>query len=217
VIPNIWNNGTKPEGKTEINLPGFGPGGRGLMRTDIGPFSITHSPLVLDLEGDGIVPTSVVTGVSFDLMGIGEIKTAWVQGDDALLALDRNGNGRIDSGKELFGSSTSLAGVPADNGFKALAELDRSSQGGNGNGRIDAGDKQFSDLRVWQDANRDGVSQREELLPLSKVGVRSIDLDYRLSTQIDAHGNDLSLQGSFSRNNGSKGQVIDVFFVVTAP
>jgi hypothetical protein len=218
----VWNT---PEERAKLEAAGvkvveglgFGPGFKGTMITKVNDkVAITHSPLVLDLQGDGILPTSVKTGVSFDLMGLGALKTAWVKGDDALLVLDRNGNGRIDSGFELFGASTRVAGVPADNGFKALAELDRAVNGGNGNGRIDAGDKMFVDLQVWKDANSDGVSQREELSSLDQVGVKAIDLAYQNTVKMDSFGNDLSLQGTFTRKDGSKGQLIDVFFVVTA-
>jgi hypothetical protein len=172
--------------------------------------------LVLDLAGDGIRPTSGKKGARFDLMGLGRaLKTAWVQRDDALLALDRNHNGRIDSGAELFGASTPIAGLPAANGFKALAELDGKKQGGNGNGAIDPGDKMYRELRVWQDTRGDGVSSPEELHPLAEVGIKSISLDYRRTLQTDEFGNDLSLQGSYRRRDGTTAQIIDVLFVVS--
>jgi len=165
------------------------------------------SPLVLDLTGDGIEPTAPATGVRFDLLGHGELQTSWVKGDDALLALDRNNNGRIDSGAELFGEASS--GLPHDNGFDALAELDS-----NRDGKLDRADVMFRKLLVWQDVNSDGVSQRSEMRTLRKAGIRSLDLSPSESGKvIDRHGNDLSLRASFTRADGSSGAMVDVFFV----
>jgi hypothetical protein len=211
-----------PPGTVVRNMPGgLGPGGVGRYyhvkgRTPNGNYIVvTHSPLVLDLKGDGIQPTSVKNGVNFDLMGLGPLMTAWIKDDDALLALDRNGNGRIDNGSELFGSSTLVDGLPATNGFKALAKLDQPVQGGNGNGHLDAGDKMFGALRAWKDANGDGVSSQDELHPLKEVGVKSLSLEYQVSAETDTFGNDLSLQGRFQRTDGHWAKMIDVFFVVT--
>lgn len=172
------------------------------------------SPLVVDLEGDGVEPTSPRAGVRFDLLGLGPVRTAWVAGDDALLALDRNGNGRIDDGSELFGEGTDLGGAPAADGFAALAQLDLPQQGGNGNGRVDGGDLMFDALRVWTDDNRDGISQPGELRGLTGVGITSLGTAGAEScgTITDAHGNDLSLRGRFTRADGRRGLVVDVLF-----
>jgi len=165
------------------------------------------SPLVLDLMGDGIAPTAPDAGVKFDLLGFGELQTSWVKGDDALLALDRNNNGRIDSGAELFGEASS--GLPHENGFDALAELDS-----NKDGRLDRTDSMFRKLLVWQDVNSDGVSQRSEMRTLRKAGIRSLDLSASEGAKVvDRHGNDLSLRASFTRADGSSGALVDVFFV----
>src|SRR5262249_32882137 len=128
------------------------------------------SPLVLDLDGDGVRLSSLDTGVAFDLLGTGEkVQTAWTRGDDALLAIDWNKNGVIDGATELFGNAT--FGHEHEDGFRALAELDL-----NGDGRVDAKDPAFAELVVWRDANQDGVSRASELLPLRDAGVRAIDL-----------------------------------------
>jgi hypothetical protein len=164
------------------------------------------SPLVLDLAGDGIQASSPAEGVGFDLMGFGELQTAWVRGDDALLALDRNNNGRVDSGTELFGEVT--GGLPHEDGFEALATLDT-----NTDGKVDRRDSQFSRLVLWQDLNRDGRSQRSELTSLGSAGIRSIDLSKSQQSAVDRHGNDLGLQGAFTRTDGSSGLLVDVFFV----
>jgi hypothetical protein len=177
------------------------------------PPTCLGSPLVFDLGDDGIQPTSPDAGVRFDLLGHGSVRTAWVQGNDALLVLDRNGNGRIDDGTELFGEGTLVDGAPAEDGFAALAQLDQPAQGGNGNGLLEAGDLMFSELRLWTDLNHDGISQPEELQPLERAKISSIDVRGRSCGQIrDAHGNDLSLRSSFTRADGRRGLVVDVYF-----
>jgi hypothetical protein len=171
------------------------------------------SPLVLDLADDGVQPTSPAGGVSFDLMGQGAVRTAWVSGDDALLALDRNGNGVIDDGAELFGDATTVGGDLADDGFSALAALDRPAMGGNENGLVDDQDLMFGSLRLWADANKNGRSEAGELRSLSEAGVAAIEVAGREESQVnDHHGNDLSLRGAFLRTDGRRGLVVDVVF-----
>ena len=128
-----------------------------------------NTPIVLDLNGNGFDLTNADHGVPFNLNNIGEKeKLAWtsVSSDEAWLVLDRNGNGTIDDGAELFGDITEQPEPPAGekkNGFRALAEYDRVSNGGNANGQIESGDSVFPSLRLWQDANHDGLSEPSEL------------------------------------------------------
>jgi hypothetical protein len=106
--------------------------------------------------------------------------------------LDRNGNGVIDDGSELFGSATPQPNPPAGrsrNGFNALAVYDDPANGGNGNGLIDPGDAIYDKLLVWIDANHDGVSQPSELKRLRDVHLDRIDLQYRQSKRVDQFGN----------------------------
>ena len=107
--------------------------------------------------------------------------TAWAAADDGMRVWDRNGNGSIDSGRELFGDETILAnGQKAANGFAALAELDTGSLVNGvvvsaGDGKFDANDAQYTNLRVWRDLNQDGISQAAEMQGLATLGSISVN------------------------------------------
>ena len=167
------------------------------------------SPLVLDLGDDGIKPTSVGSGVNFDIMGHGKMSTAWIKGNDALLVMDRNRNGIIDDGTELFGSATDIGGAPAADGFEALARLDS-----NGNGLVERGDLLFDELKLWRDRDGDGLSDKGELSDLRSAGIIGLEIHGSDSCGLrtDQHGNDLSLRASFIRADGRKGLMVDVLF-----
>jgi hypothetical protein len=148
-------------------------------------------------------------GVHFDHDGNGAAElSGWAGKDDGLLVLDRNSNGKIDSGGELFGNNTRLSnGQTADNGFLALAELD-----GNRDGVIDAQDDAFAQLRVWQDANSNGRADNGELLTLEQAGVASLDVGYTNQNLTDEHGNRILQAGSYTGLDGAVHDMADVWF-----
>lgn len=153
------------------------------------------SPIVIDVSGNGFNLTDAEHGVLFDLFGNGIPRHfGWTSSDsdDAWLVLDRNGNGTIDNGTELFGNFTPQPNPPPDqerNGFAALAEYDKPINGGNSDGIISAADSIFASLRLWQDLNHNGVSETSELKPLNTFGLAVIELECKISKKVDQNGN----------------------------
>lgn len=159
----------------------------------LGCDSCGGSPVVIDVNGDGIALTNPTAGVDFDLNGNGtRDRLGWTtaESDDAWLALDRNENGSIDNGTELFGDFTVQPPGSNKNGFLALAEFDKAINGGNADGLIDNRDSVFERLRLWQDKNHNGVSEPEELHTLASLNVLALELDFKESKRVDQYGNE---------------------------
>jgi hypothetical protein len=174
-------------------------------------------PVGLDLQGNGLKLTGPTPAVHFDLDADGDPdRTSWthMQTKDGWLVLDRNQNGLIDDGRELFGNATPmmLSGNRAIHGFEALEEFDRWALGGNEDGVIDAGDAIFGALQVWLDKNRDAVSQPGELLTLSELSIESISLSYFRDDGEDQWGNTFRWWGPIYFEDGSESMAVDVFF-----
>ncbi|HEV8530327.1 MAG TPA: calcium-binding protein [Methylomirabilota bacterium] len=167
------------------------------------------SPIVLDLDGDGVETTPATDGVPFDHNGDGfKERSGWAGSGDGFLVWDRDSNGHIDGGSELFGNRTPLrGGGVAANGFAALASWD-----GNADGRIDANDALWSNLRIWRDSNDDGVSEPDEITLLSDHGLTAINTAYVNATTVDTQGNAHKQIGSFTRVDGTTGAAEDVWF-----
>lgn len=154
-------------------------------------------PLALDLDGDGLHTTGVERGAAFDIDGDGVTdRVSFVTGGDAFVALDRNRNGVIDSGRELFGDQLGHA-----NGFLALADHDD-----NGDRRIDAGDAVYADLRLLR-IDSDGS---QSLTTLAAAGVRAIHLDYVDTRQALNAYDSITQLGRFERSDGSTGVAGDL-------
>ena len=169
---------------------------------------LSVTPLVLDLDGNGVGTQPAGQGAVFDLTGTGTATpVGWVAGGDGLLAMDRNGDGRIGDGRELFGTVTPLPdGRPAGNGYAALAALDA-----NGDNRVDAVDPAFAELRVWIDANHNGVSDPGELRSLVSAGIASLSLEHVAADRQD-HGNTVGLVGHYTTTDGRSAEMADIWF-----
>jgi hypothetical protein len=180
-----------------------------------------QSPIILDINNHGFDLTNAAGGVLFDMLGTGHpVRMGWTApgSDNAFLCLP-DPNGKCDDGADLFGNYTPQPASLHPNGFAALAVYDDPSKGGNGDGVIDTRDAIFSSLRLWVDANHDGISQPNELHTLPSLGVNSISLHYELSKKTDQYGNRFRYRAAVNPDDPDASHVdrvaYDVFFVTT--
>ena len=182
--------------------------------------SIPNCPILVDTAGNGYRLTGVQEGVRFDLDADGTPElVAWTRpgSDDAFLAIDRNDNGQIDDGSELFGNHSPIYGgesdVTAANGFEVLKFLDSPATGATRvpDGRLDASDPIFERLLLWRDLNHNGISEAGELTRAVDEGIVAIGTDYRVSRKTDRFGNEFRQVGRLQWSDGEAARVFDVW------
>lgn len=211
-LDNIFDDGIEPT--TEKQLNDIAPEGGDTDASDTDTYAdpvndmedtggSEGSPLVLDIDGDGVELTSLASTNAvywdIDLDGFAEA-SGWVGTDDGLLAVDLNADGIINNSAELFGDKTGY-----DNGFVALAQYDS-----NNDGLITSADADWSNLIVWIDANNNGYSESTELHTLDSLMITELDLGYSdVSYQIA--GNDVLQESSFTIN-GNAHDIVDAWF-----
>lgn len=156
-------------------------------------------PLVLDLDGDGVETLDIdKTNIYFNTQNTNfSTKTGWINGDDGLLAIDKDGDGKITKQDELFGNETV-------SGFDVLKNYDS-----NNDNIINSQDTQFADLRVWQDSNENGITDPGELKTLSDLGITSINLN---SVEINQEQNQNTITGmsSYTTSDGKVHHIYNV-------
>ncbi|BBB67688.1 hypothetical protein UNDYM_3435 [Undibacterium sp. YM2] len=203
--PGTETGGSNPGKVIHIETRIINPG-TGKHFNDAIKWQRRRDPLTIDLNGNGLDTTgvSLTNPILFDHDGDGiKTGTGWILPDDGFLALDRNDNGTIDTGAELFGDSTPLyGGGKAQDGFAALADQDS-----NHDGKVDKLDANWDKLRVWRDLNQDGVSQKNELFTLDQVGISSFSVAKTANSVFLANGNQIADLGSYTRADGTRGTV----------
>lgn len=179
-------------------------------------FCAQNDPIIISGSDRRYELTDRNGGVVFDLGDTGvPVRVPWTHpdSDEAFLSLDRDGNGTIDSGRELFGDVTPQHVSESPNGFLALAMFDDRLSGGNEDGRISAEDAIYPQLGLWRDANHNGISEPEELQALDSVGLEWIALDYGESSRVDRHGNEFRFRAESGWIGSETRTIWNVFLV----
>jgi hypothetical protein len=181
------------------------------------PCDVLEDPIAIDLSGAGYLLTNAQNGVKFNFFGEGSVRLSWTlqSSEVGWLVLDRNGNGKIDNGAELFSNVSPQPGpTSAMKGFRALAQYDARPNGGNGDGLITAQDAVFSKLMVWVDKNHDGISQPDELFTMQQAGIKSISIAYTPSRWADVYGNQFRYKGQIQWAKPLKGKTTAAIYDV---
>ena len=203
LITDPWSDARHYDGDSP---PGEGNNGNAISDPFKGAqrFFPRRDPLTLDLDGDGLETVGFDPSrpiyFDHDLNGVKE-GTGWVKSDDGFLVLDRNGNGVIDNGAELFGDHTPLSsGGYAADGFAALVQEDT-----NVDGKVSALDTNFASLRIWRDLNQNGISEASELTTLTEQNIAAINVAKTANSQTLANGNQIADLGTYVKTDGSTG------------
>ena len=175
----------------------------------------TYDPIVIDFNKNSVTSTRLDSTVYFDHDNNGFAEaTAWIEKDDGLLALDKNNNGKIDNGNELFGNHTisntayGYTDKKATNGYEALKAYDLNSDN-----VIDEKDEIFNKLKIWKDKNSNGITDEGELSPLADNNIKSIDLNYK-EIAIDENSNTVKQSSKVTLKDGSTLDANDVWMKV---
>ena len=216
---NIWKWASKDIGTNDAidsDVAGDGVATTNVTRTDVTTlksgendmsWDAAITPIAIDLNGDGV--HTVARGAStatFDLLGNGSaIASGWLSSSDGFLAVDLNGNGKIDGIGELFGGSAK------GDGFAKLASYDS-----NGDGVVDAHDAAFASLVIWRDANGNHATDSGELMSLAQAGVTSLKVAHTDLPFVDAQGNLHLERSSVTMANGTVADMTDVYFAIDA-
>jgi hypothetical protein len=197
----LAENGNTTIQLSEIRLLGNCPG------TQVG----TATPLILDLNNDGVHTLIADQVVQYDLLGTGApASVGWSSPEDGFLVFDINSDGIINDGSEMFGEATRLSnGSLAPHGFEALADLDS-----NLDGILDSNDPLFSSLKIWKDANSNGITDIGELFSLGDQNILSFDLSPQASERVE-NGNQIKLVSTYSTTDGAHHEIADVWLKMT--
>ena len=173
-------------------------------------------PIIIDLNKNGITSTKLNNTIYFDHDNNNfKEASSWIDKGDAFLALDKNNNGLIDNGNELFGnhtiSNTRFGEQEANNdtsinGYEALKAYDL-----NGDNVIDSKDEIYDKLLLWKDSNQNAITDKGELIKLKDSGIVSIDLNYK-NTNTDEKGNTIKQSSTVTFEDGSTTIANDVWF-----
>ncbi len=188
---------------------------------------VNTDPLVIDIAGTGIALTSWIrNSVYFDtivnpttfLADGKQHHTSWVGPGSGIVALDLNGDGKINDITETLSASYQGGPTPGHyaDGLAALASL--ATAGATvfsaATSKIDpkTGKSWFSEITVWQDANQNGVTDLGELKSLTQLGIASISLAGSGNRGELLNGSSVTNRATYTMSNGSTAAVAAVDF-----